>query len=62
MPRCPVCGGEGGESEDFGEGTVVFRPCGYCRETGRVGLFKWLSYQWRCGKFWRIAQRKERNA
>lgn len=46
MPRCPVCEGEGGWSQDFGEGTTLEEPCNYCPGTGQLSLGEWLGYWW----------------
>lgn len=49
MMKCPVCDGEGGFSQNFGEGTSVYDECGYCLGAGEISVFEWLSYH-----FWRI--------
>jgi len=40
--KCPVCDGQGGWDQDFGEGTVLHEACPSCSDTGKVGLFRWL--------------------
>ena len=37
--KCPICGGNGGWQEDFGEGTILYEPCNQCKETGKVSVF-----------------------
>ena len=44
MFQCPVCEGKRGWREDFGEGTVLFEGCDYCKETGRISLFKHVGH------------------
>lgn len=43
--KCPACEGKGGWHEDFGEGTVLFEGCSYCKESGKISLLNWLWYQ-----------------
>ena len=44
--KCPMCNGEGGWSEDMGEGTILFEKCPFCKD-GKITLRKWLGhYVW----------------
>lgn len=43
--KCPVCNGDGGFHDyPAGEGTHVFEPCIYCKETGKVSFVKRVNY------------------
>jgi len=39
--KCPMCEGVGGWSEDFGEGTILYDKCPYCKK-GKISVFKWV--------------------
>jgi len=45
--KCDFCDGKGGWREDMGEGTILFEPCPFCDETGRITFKRWL-WDW----FW----------
>jgi len=48
--KCPVCDGKPHYvEEDLGEGTIVWGDCDYCKRTGRISLWHWLSYKWWTG-------------
>ncbi len=42
--RCPICDGEGELLEDIIEYTRITYPCGYCKGTGSLSVFGWLSH------------------
>ena len=47
--KCPVCDGEGGWGEDFGEGTFTFEDCLYCKGKEKISLFRWAGFH-----FWGV--------
>ena len=44
--KCPICNGEGQFFEDRIECDVIYTPCGYCQNTGRISLWLLLKYMY----------------
>ncbi len=52
---CPCCGGDGGFLEEYIEHNKRTEPCGFCQESGVVGLWARLVWLWDCQirEWWR---------
>jgi hypothetical protein len=54
--NCPWCGGKGYDVDEMIDGIELRRSCYLCRNTGRVGLWRWLALQLMFGN---LRKRKE---